>query len=566
MVLEGIWSNATHPKDFPRSVYLTHFSDVLGASHVTNFSFWGRDHVASDGFRQLAEWSSADALEAELKTRAKYLRSLIKAPGLWYPNVNSNTTADFRVDRKHPLLSLASTMGPSPDWVVGVSKLNLCQRDCTWIRGMAIDLYPWDAGTDDGITYMSPNSETKPRERMKPITTMYPEDPRSPFYDPSGRPMLPVARLYLDRTEITKRSCDEDKLDTELDGLASSGATATTVETPDCSTTAWSDWSACSVSCGKGNRTRKRAYRLPEKAALASCSSQLVAREVCLGSLGECPGSDGSEGSSGQSYSDCETSDWSDWSECSVGCGIGFRSRHRRLRSPANRRSCVHVDLAEKERCRGTACEEEDGPVCRATEWSEWSHCSVTCGKGVKTRTRALLVAPDLRLECSRELELVQHRPCLDQADCTFDKATAKAICSEKTEKGPCRGYFEHWAYDLEQRTCVPFVYGGCRGNKNNFRTLEDCRKICDVIKESLVDGQPDGQSSEQVSRSSSRGNPVDCQVSDWSPWTACSVTCGDGVVTSTRHITRKAENGGRPCGGRRLQRRARCHMPPCEF
>lgn len=108
-------------------------------------------------------------------------------------------------------------MSPSPDWVVGVSKLNLCQRDCSWLRSMTIDLYPWDAGTDNGITYLSANSETKPRERMKPITTMYPEDPRSPFYDPSGKPMLPVARLYLFREEIIKKSSCDDEHDSEID-------------------------------------------------------------------------------------------------------------------------------------------------------------------------------------------------------------------------------------------------------------------------------------------------------------------------------------------------------------
>lgn len=124
-----------------------------------------------------------------------------------------------RVDRKHPLLSIASMFGPSPDWVVGVSKLNLCQKDCTWAKSMIIDLYPWDAGTDNGITYMSPNSETNPREKMKPITTSYPEDPRSPFYDPTGRPMLPLARLYLDREKIIQRGCDEEILQRQVQEL-----------------------------------------------------------------------------------------------------------------------------------------------------------------------------------------------------------------------------------------------------------------------------------------------------------------------------------------------------------
>lgn len=96
LTMEGIWSNRTHPKDFPFSAWLTHFSDVIGASHEPNFSFWGRDHVATDGFRQLAEWGSATGVEAELREQSRYLRTLIKAAGLWYPNVNTNTTTSFR--------------------------------------------------------------------------------------------------------------------------------------------------------------------------------------------------------------------------------------------------------------------------------------------------------------------------------------------------------------------------------------------------------------------------------------------------------------------------------------
>lgn len=45
-------------------------------------------------------------------------------------------------------------IGPSPDWVVGVNGLNLCLKNCTWIENLTVDLYPYDAGTDSGITYM----------------------------------------------------------------------------------------------------------------------------------------------------------------------------------------------------------------------------------------------------------------------------------------------------------------------------------------------------------------------------------------------------------------------------
>lgn len=45
-------------------------------------------------------------------------------------------------------------LGPSPDWVVGVSGLDLCLKDCSWVESKVIDLLPYDAGTDGGISYM----------------------------------------------------------------------------------------------------------------------------------------------------------------------------------------------------------------------------------------------------------------------------------------------------------------------------------------------------------------------------------------------------------------------------
>lgn len=102
----------------------------------------------------MAELGSVRLLETELRAKGPRLRTLIKAAGLWYPNVNTNTSANFHTDRVHHKLSVVSMFGPSPDWVVGVSGLNLCEQDCTWKDSLDIDLYPWDAGTDNGITYM----------------------------------------------------------------------------------------------------------------------------------------------------------------------------------------------------------------------------------------------------------------------------------------------------------------------------------------------------------------------------------------------------------------------------
>lgn len=45
------------------------------------------------------------------------------------------------------------TVDPSPDWIVGVAGLELCLQNCSWSEYVELNLYPWDVGTDSGITY-----------------------------------------------------------------------------------------------------------------------------------------------------------------------------------------------------------------------------------------------------------------------------------------------------------------------------------------------------------------------------------------------------------------------------
>lgn len=61
--------------------------------------------------------------------------------------------ASVRVDPLHHMVSFASKIEPSPDWIVGVTGLELCLRNCTWLEEKVIQLYPWDVGTDAGPSY-----------------------------------------------------------------------------------------------------------------------------------------------------------------------------------------------------------------------------------------------------------------------------------------------------------------------------------------------------------------------------------------------------------------------------
>ena len=52
-------------------------------------------------------------------------------------------------------------------------------------------------------------------------------------------------------------------------------------------------------------------------------------------------------------------------------------------------------------------------------------------------------------------------------------------LCSLPPETGPCLAYFRHYFYNTTSKQCEQFIYGGCRGNENNFETVEECEANC---------------------------------------------------------------------------------------
>lgn len=48
------------------------------------------------------------------------------------------------------------------------------------------------------------------------ITTMYPEDPRQPFYNPKSNEMIPLAKLFIRREKIIPKNCDAEILQAQV--------------------------------------------------------------------------------------------------------------------------------------------------------------------------------------------------------------------------------------------------------------------------------------------------------------------------------------------------------------
>uniref|UniRef100_A0A6I8PGT2 BPTI/Kunitz inhibitor domain-containing protein n=1 Tax=Ornithorhynchus anatinus TaxID=9258 RepID=A0A6I8PGT2_ORNAN len=51
--------------------------------------------------------------------------------------------------------------------------------------------------------------------------------------------------------------------------------------------------------------------------------------------------------------------------------------------------------------------------------------------------------------------------------------------CAASAMTGPCRAAFPRWYFDAQKDACVSFIYGGCRGNRNNYLTQRDCMASC---------------------------------------------------------------------------------------
>ncbi|XP_067850319.1 spondin-1b isoform X2 [Heptranchias perlo] len=508
----GNWSEQTHPKDYPK--FATHWSAIIGASHSKSYRLWEYGGFASNGVQQVAEWGSPVKMEEEIRQQGDSVLTVIKAKAqwpAWQPlNVRAAPSAEFSVDRMRHLMSFLTMLGPSPDWNVGLAAEDLCTNDCGWVQKIIQDLIPWDAGTDDGVTYLAPNQLAEPQERIRPLTSL--DHPKSPFYDPEGGPIVPVARVVIERIARKGEQCNiqPDNVDDIVADLTPEEKDED--DTPEtCIYSNWSQWSACSSStCEKGKRMRQRMLKAQLDLSVPCPHTQDF--EPCMG-----------PGCSDDDASTCMMSEWISWSPCSISCGMGMRSRERYIKQYPEDGSLCTLPTEETENC--IVNEECASNTCFVTEWGEWEECSASCGMGTKRRQRMVKMHPSDGSMC--KVETAQMEKC-SMPDCQ----TIPCMLTLWSDWSDC------------SVTCGI-------GMRSRRRMLKSPAEVGECNEEL-----------EQVEKCMLPECPTDCMVSEWSEWSECNKSCGKGHVIRTRKIKLEPQFGGALCP-ETIQRK-KCKVRKC--
>ena len=167
VTFQATWSASSHPLEFPSSA---HFSPLIGGTHTAQASFWREGGMATDGIIDMAERGLTTRLSAEINLAIAAGTAEHLVTGSNIGSSPGSATADFEISQTQPFVTLVTMIAPSPDWFVGVSAVALFQNG-EWASERRFDLEPWDAGSDGGTTFLSPDLPLTPRLPISRIVT-----------------------------------------------------------------------------------------------------------------------------------------------------------------------------------------------------------------------------------------------------------------------------------------------------------------------------------------------------------------------------------------------------------
>ena len=199
MTFQGAWTRSATPDGVPGSA---HFSPLIGAVHNDRTSFWRPGERASREMERVAELGIQADLRV-LMSRDPHVLAVLEetVPG----GGRASAAIEFEAARDYPLITLATMIAPSPDWFVGVSGLSLLDGQGDWLSSLRVELFPYDAGTEEGTEFSLDNPPTVPRDTITSLRGT------GKFTD------RPLASLTLERLDDDDDDDDDDDEEPDSD-------------------------------------------------------------------------------------------------------------------------------------------------------------------------------------------------------------------------------------------------------------------------------------------------------------------------------------------------------------
>ncbi len=160
ITVNSVWNSTDHGT-LPGNA---HWSDLVGATHNADVTFWELGQLASVGIENVAE--SGDNVvfnnEVDAAIIANDADQWLQTAFSPFAAISTATLSNVFVSENYPLLTLASMVAPSPDWFIGVNSYSLLDGGNNWKDNINIDLFVYDAGTEEGTGYSTQNSPSNP--------------------------------------------------------------------------------------------------------------------------------------------------------------------------------------------------------------------------------------------------------------------------------------------------------------------------------------------------------------------------------------------------------------------
>ena len=171
----GTWGAATHPTnippgEFPNPTSAPHFSPIVVATHNSQVILWENGQPASAGTETIAETGNPTTFiaEADAAITAGTANSVVRGDGGFISP--GEQTVTIEANSEFPQVTFLTMIAPSPDWFAGAHVESLLSGG-SFVDTLTVDVMAYDAGTDDGNTYLSADDDTIPRGFIQGLLT-----------------------------------------------------------------------------------------------------------------------------------------------------------------------------------------------------------------------------------------------------------------------------------------------------------------------------------------------------------------------------------------------------------